>query len=195
MIIATNGERPNLKEFAGVNIQVIYLESVPKEWTDFITIFELFLKSCDSTLLIHTCRNKPIDESVFRLNTIEYFDCFDISSQHLSLVRYSIKWIYAIKIMMFNLLFGLRFFLIEGFLSTRIAKTAIRAKAIQRISEFVGAPGGVRVNYLSKNPKALIFSRRAASYLIDFNSENIIDVDSVLRSVLRSSNLSFGALQ
>ena len=195
MIIATNREIPNPKEFAGVNIQVIYLESAPKEWTDFITIFELFLKSSDSTLLIHTCRNEPIDESVFRLKTIEYFDCFDISSQHLSLVRYSRKWIHVFKIIVFNLIFGLKFFLIEGFLSTRIAKTVIRAKAIQRISELVGVPRGVRVNYLSKNPKALIFSRRAATYLIAFNSENIIDVDSVLRSVLRSSNLSYGALQ
>ena len=96
--------------------------------------------------------------------------------------------------MAFNLLFGLRFFLIDGFLSTRIARTVVRAKAIQWISDLVGAPEGVRVNYLSKNFTALIFSRMAASYLVTFNTEDMLDVDSVLRSVLRSSNLSFGAL-
>ena len=49
--------------------------------------------------------------------------------------------------------------------------------------------------FISKNLTTVIFSRRAASYFVAFNTDNTIDAASVFRSTLRSSNLSFGALQ
>ena len=184
----------NLREFTEAQVEIIYLDSEPTEWTNFIAIFEVFLSSSDDALLLYTSPKKLADASIARFKTVEYFDCFDVSPQKFNLSRFWIKLIHALKLMAFNLLFGLRFFLIDGFLSTRIARTVVRAKAIQWISDLVGAPEGVRVNYLSKNFTALIFSRMAASYLVTFNTEDMLDVDSVLRSVLRSSNLSFGAL-
>jgi hypothetical protein len=195
MIIATSRSNLDLRGFTGAKVEIIYLESEPTEWTDIIPIFEVFLSSSDDTLLLDTSRKKSFKASVARYKTVEYFDCFDVSHQSFSLSRFWIKSVHALKLIIFNLLFGLRFFLIDGFLSTRVAKIVIRAKAIQRISNLVGAPEGIRVNYISKNLTTLIFSRKAASYFVDFNTDNIIDVDSVLRSTLRSSNLSFGALQ
>ena len=195
MIFVTSKVNLDLSKFSGAQVEFIYLESEPTEWTDFISVFQVFLSSSQDTLLLDFSQNKSFDASVVRFKTVEYFDCFDVSPRSFSLSRGWIKLVHVIKLVIFNMLFRLRFFLIGDVSSTRIGKAVIRAKAIQVISNLVGAPEGVRVNFISKNSTTLIFSRRAANYLVNFNTDNTISLDSVFCSVLRSSNLSFGALQ
>ena len=195
MIIATSKTNLDLGEFSRAQVEIIYLESVPEAWTDFISVFQIFLSSTEDALLLDFSLNNSLEDSVTRFKTVEYFDCFDISPPPFNLRRGYIKLVHVIKLMIFNLLFRLRFLAIDSVFYTRMAKSVIRARAIQEISNLVGAPKGVRVNFISKNLTTVIFSRRAASYFVAFNTDNTIDAASVFRSTLRSSNLSFGALQ
>lgn len=194
MLIVTKNRELNFKQFPELSVEIKYLQYELSEWSNFISVFKLFLDSNQDALLIDLSQNKSIDSSVAGLKTVEYFDCFDASKNTFSLGRNWIKLTHGIKLQIFSLSCRMRFILGVGFLSTRIAKTAFRAKAIQGIANSIGASKGVRVNFISKNPTSLIFSRRAASYLVHFNKSNTIDVDSVFQSILRSSNLSFGSL-
>lgn len=194
MIIVSRNVNWKLPESTEFRSQFVYLESKLSEWTDYISILKIFLDSPETTLLIHTSPNQSLASSITKIESAEYFDCLDVSWCSFSLSRIWFKLNFKVRIFLFNLFFSFSPSRLTNFSTKRIVRALIRAKAIQRISKSIGAPGGVRVNFLTKEPSTLILSRSAAICLVKFNVHNTIPVNSVFTSVLRSSNLSFGAL-
>jgi len=194
MIIVSRTGNLKFEEWPEFRSHIVSLESKLGEWTDYISILKIFLDSTEANLLIHTSQNRCLTPMITKIENAEYFDCLDVSCQSFNLARSWFRLSYKAKILLFNFFFRVSPIKPENFASTRMARALIRAKAIQEISNSIGAPSGVRVNFLTKEPTALILSRSAASCLIKFNVDNTIPVNSVFKSVLRSSNLSFGAL-
>lgn len=173
--------------------EILPSKSFPVNWSHFRDIFQEFLET-EYEQLIVIWEIDAIDlHHTTNLESFKFFDCFDVTAQRIrpsALIR---KFKYSIKLLLPSTpLKSLNQLMRSQFLK-RIIYTNARAKAISFIAKEISAGKQIRTNWLSPKPAGIIFSRKAASTLIEFNHHDLISSERVLRSVLRSSNLSFGS--
>jgi len=173
--------------------QILPRKSLPIKWSQFRELFQIFLESEHNQLLVVFELEAIKLNEVSRLEPIKFFDCFDVTAHRNGLFvllrrsKFFIKlWLPTTPLKSINNVVGSKFL-------TRIIYTNARAKAISCVAKDISSEKQIRTNWLSSTPAGIIFSRKAASTLIEFNQIDLISTERVLKSVLRSSNLSFGS--
>lgn len=186
-------EIPQMEGEMGIDFQILPTKFLPANWTHFRELFQRFLETEDEQLLV-VWELDAIDlNHVSTLESFKFFDCFDVTEHRnrpLVLVR-RIK--YFIKLALPSTILKSLNKLVRSRFLKRIIYTNARAKAVSYVANEISTGKLVRTNWLSPKPAGIIFSRKAAYTLIEFNHHDLISTERVLRSVLRSSNLSFGS--
>lgn len=160
------------------------------KWSNLVKIFEYFIQSDEEMLCVvfNDSLIKKFDFETFKPN--KFFNVFDISqtTKFAILKFWFIKFILRIIIAQIYQISPLK-----NFMSRRLKRIATRQLALIQISKIIGISCKIIPNVITQNYAGFIFDRKAASVLSKFNQNDLISIQNVFQSVLRSSNLSFGS--
>lgn len=175
------------------NFEIISWDDFSTDWMQYRSIFRLLLNSNHEELLVILEPDRINLQEVSSLRATNFFDCFDVTLRqnylpiNLKRIQYLLRlWIPVKFLRYLNTFFNHKFL-------TRLMAANTRARAISCVAQEISTHRNIRTNWLSRNPAGIIFSRKAASTLYEFNMSNLLSPERVLMSVLRSSNLAFGA--
>jgi hypothetical protein len=193
IVVTRQKDISQLKTQMPSNFEIISWDDFSMDWKQYRSIFRLFLNSDHEELLVISEPNRINLQEVSSLKATNFFDCFDVTLRQKFLPINPQRFKFLLRLWMpVKFLNYLNNFLNNQFLM-RLIDANTRARAISYVAKEISTHRNVRTNWLSHNPAGIIYSRKAASTLSEFNISNLLSPERVLISVLRSSNLACGA--